>query len=267
MIKSGKTKVRKLEDFLTTDEESKSTSETEIDDIITQLDAASFISESVSIKTSDFKNGNDPLFLTLDYSEYFDKIRKRKTRDDDMLTVMKKGNPLAAKKVFNTFLGYKETPYKCDKRFLLQLTRRTPLLHDYGDCLIGASKPTKGTNFKAPLSNSNASVYIHHIGLAANTTLNSSFYSSELLEKVSSSKKGNDPLTLSHLCGNGGCGRPGHIIIEKKTTNETRIHCHAFLKKCKNKYQYYVITKLCQHEPKCFTNDYLNLDFYYFKLG
>lgn len=79
------------------------------------------------------------------------------------------------------------------------------------------------------------------------------------LETVSSNKKGNDALTISHLCGTSNCCNEDHIVIEKKTINDERTHCHYVLgnlKKNRESIESYDLVfrnvlKTCPHEPKC----------------
>lgn len=258
-----KTKVRKIEELDLTPDTSKPNIDEKIMEI---LITPTFKEENAILNARDFKDGNDPLFESLDYCDLFGKVLLKETRKEED-TINAVSNPKSAKKVFNTLLGFDQVGWRCEKRFLLKLTRSSPLTHPYGDCLIGASRPSKGANFKAPLEGSGSTSYVHHLGPAANSLLPKAFFTTEALKKVSSSKKGKEGhLTLSHLCGNGGCGRPGHIVIESKKIQETRAFCHRLLKRCTNHYEVKVLNNLCSHTPTCFTNDYTNLTFYYYRL-
>jgi hypothetical protein len=75
------------------------------------------------------------------------------------------------------------------------------------------------------------------------------------LEAVSSSKTGSD-LVLSHLCGTRNCCEATHLIIENKTTNDERTHCHWGLRNAKAKNGWtgvalFFESGACPHQPQC----------------
>jgi hypothetical protein len=266
MSKSNQKKVRKIDEISSNETDSKIENIPRVDEIMTMINESISETEKVLLSMEPFKDGDDPLFDKLDYKEIFSSLSKRKSaKIDDQITATK--HPKQATNVLNAFLGYpQKMSFNTSKRFESELIRKMPLFHEYGDCLIGASRPKQGELFKCPLTDPSSQSYIHHLGISANSLLKNAFYTGDMLSKVSSSKKGDDPLTLSHLCGNGGCGRVGHIIIESKKVNEKRIACHHFLKQCKNLHQAKIIRNLCTHHPKCFTNDYIGLGYYYYKV-
>lgn len=68
-------------------------------------------------------------------------------------------------------------------------------------------------------------------------------------------KKQNDEL-VSHLCGEKTCNNPHHLVLEPKSVNDDRCHCHVFLQKYAAVAGDYAAAlrlrdTVCDHEPKC----------------
>lgn len=76
--------------------------------------------------------------------------------------------------------------------------------------------------------------------------------------------KTNDDLTISHLCGTRNCCEADHIVIEPKSVNDTRTHCHYIMKTAKEEYmtsdkvRQFLEQGFCPHEPRCCTIDIYN---------
>lgn len=72
-------------------------------------------------------------------------------------------------------------------------------------------------------------------------------------------KKVKSPLSISHLCGSPGseCSNPRHLVIELKTINEERKHCHFCFLSSRQKSQRNRLSqrqfrrKVCPHRPRC----------------
>lgn len=127
--------------------------------------------------------------------------------------------------------------------------------HDFGECLL-LSVAKGSTGFKCRFLNTKGSdSYIHHVSMAA-VMQQGVMYRYSDINKISASKSGNDAYTISHLCGNGSCCRPVHLLIEKKTVNDERVHCHFVLRNCTTKDESNIVMSICPHNPKCFTNVY-----------
>lgn len=218
---------------------------------------------TVSIDRSEFKDGYDPLIKTIDYG--YSSMGKLSVPEKDRISKLSEGK--AAVRVFNTWLttkkGEKGKSGKQKPFILYELKKVDVCKHEFGECLIGAANKTK-SGFKVRFMNKKGSdSYVHHVAIIANSTTKNCIHSREMLNTVSASKKANDARTISHLCGNGGCGRPGHLKIEKKTVNDERTHCHFLLRLSKSLPQSEMIRKACPHNPKCFVNIYkINTPYY-----
>jgi len=81
----------------------------------------------------------------------------------------------------------------------------------------------------------------------------------EALNAVPSNKTDRDDLVISHLCGNGRCCNPDHLILEEKWKNDERTHCHFCLENLvRTRGSRRVVEKaldagLCPHTPHCCT--------------
>nr|CAJ44447.1 homing endonuclease [Naegleria philippinensis] len=218
---------------------------------------------TVKIDLERFKNGYDPLVKTIDYG--YSKMAKITVAKCDRLS--KLGNRKQARNIFNEWLlnrkgdkgrSGKQKPYCFDELKKLDVCE-----HEFGECLIGAANKTK-SGFKVRfLNNKGSDSYVHHVSAFANSTNENCIHTVEMLETVSSSKKDTDARTISHLCGNGGCARPGHLRIEKKSVNDERTHCHFLLRRSQSRNQSEMIRLACPHSPKCFVNMYkINTPYY-----
>jgi len=83
-------------------------------------------------------------------------------------------------------------------------------------------------------------------------------FSRELMQQVSVDKSDSKPLTVSHICGSERslCVNPSHLVVELKSTNDTRTHCHYFLNgHSGTEYESRVVKEFidnfCNHNPKC----------------
>jgi hypothetical protein len=77
------------------------------------------------------------------------------------------------------------------------------------------------------------------------------------LKTVSPSKSEVNAKTISHLCGTPNCCNPDHLVIEAKTVNDERTHCHwccenAVLK-CSTVTHISFAALFCPHNPTCYT--------------
>nr|CAA55086.1 small subunit ribosomal RNA [Naegleria andersoni]CAA78907.1 putative homing endonuclease [Naegleria andersoni]prf//2114357D group I intron ORF in SSUrDNA [Naegleria andersoni] len=218
---------------------------------------------TVKIDRKSFKNGYDPLVNTIDYG--YSKMAKITVNKNDQLAKLK--NCKKAVNIFNEWLSNrkgdkgrsgKQKPYCFDELKKLDVCK-----HEFGECLIGAANKTK-SGFKVRFMNDKGSdSYVHHVSVFANSTCENCIHSRKMLETVSSSKKDPDARTISHLCGNGGCARPGHLRIEKKTVNDERTHCHFLLRRSQSLAQSEMIRLACPHTPRCFVNIYkINKPYY-----
>jgi Zinc-binding loop region of homing endonuclease len=218
---------------------------------------------TVKIDKESFKNGYDPLVNTVDYG--YNKMAKITVPDCDRLS--KLGNRKSARNIFNEWLSThkgdkgrsgKQKPYCFDELKKLDVCE-----HEFGECLIGPANKTK-SGFKVRFMNSKGSdSYVHHVAAFANSTTENCIHSVEMLETVSRGKSDPDSRTISHLCGNGGCARPGHLRIEKKSVNDERTHCHFLLRRSQSPDQSKMIRLACPHSPKCFVNIYkINTPYY-----
>lgn len=218
---------------------------------------------TVTIDRSEFKDGYDPLVKTIDYG--YNSMGKITVPAKDRIAKIAEGK--SAVRVFNEWLSNKkgdkgksgkQKPFIYD-----ELKKVDVCAHEFGECLIGAANKTK-SGFKVRFMNKKGSdSYVHHVSIIANSTAENCIHSPEMLKTVSASKKANDARTISHLCGNGGCARPGHLKIEKKTVNDERTHCHFLLRLSKSLLQSEMIRRACPHKPKCFVNIYkINTPYY-----
>nr|CAJ44450.1 homing endonuclease [Naegleria sp. NG393]CAJ44452.1 homing endonuclease [Naegleria sp. NG647] len=218
---------------------------------------------TVKIDRKSFKNGYDPLVNTIDYG--YSKMAKITVTQSDRLS--KLSNRKMARNIFNEWLSNrkgdkgrsgKQKPFCFDELKKLDICE-----HEFGECLIGAANKTK-SGFKVRFLNKQGSdSYVHHVSAFANSTTENCIHSVEMLETVSRSKKENDARTISHLCGNGGCARPGHLRIEKKSVNDERNHCHFLLRRSQSRHQSEMIRLACPHSPRCFVNIYkINTPYY-----
>lgn len=218
---------------------------------------------TVRIDRAKFKNGYDPLVNTIDYG--YSKMAKISVAKKDRLS--KLDNRKIARNIFNEWLvnckGEKGRSGKQKPFCLDELKKLDICAHEFGECLIGAANKTK-SGFKVRFMNNKGSdSYVHHVSAFANSTTENCIHSLEMLESVSSSKKDSEARTISHLCGNGGCARPGHLRIEKKSVNDERTHCHFLLRRSNSLHQSEMIRMACPHTPKCFVNIYkINKPYY-----
>lgn len=218
----------------------------------------------VQIDTNQFANGYDPNVK----KEYFKDayaILAKKPEAKEQLRKIAFGN--IAKQVFNTWIntqpGKKAKNGRPAPRFRSVLTKVNLCSHSFGECLLGAANRTK-SGFKCKFtSNKGSDGYIHHVAVLANSVSNAPIHTLSVIQRVSQKKNELNALSISHLCGNGGCCRPGHLLIERKTINEERTACHTFLRRCETKSDAACICRLCPHTPKCFVNVYKGIKDYY----
>lgn len=77
-------------------------------------------------------------------------------------------------------------------------------------------------------------------------------FGKDQLQEVSASKSEKGAKTISHICGTPNCLSPEHLVLEEKTINDQRTHCHFVMNLAKEKSDALLIVKsLCPHEPKC----------------
>nr|CAA71257.1 hypothetical protein [Naegleria sp. NG055] len=218
---------------------------------------------TVKIDRESFKDGYDPLVNIIDYG--YSKMAKITVAKKDRLS--KLDSRKQAKNIFNEWLtnrkgekgrSGKQKPYCFDELKKLDICK-----HEFGECLIGAANKTK-SGFKVRFMNNKGSdSYVHHASSRLLIRIVNCIHSLEMLETVSSSKRDHDARTISHLCGNGGCARPGHLRIEKKSVNDERCHCHFLLRRSQSLHQSEMIRMACPHTPRCFVNIYkINKPYY-----
>lgn len=70
------------------------------------------------------------------------------------------------------------------------------------------------------------------------------------------SSKSQDDTTISHLCGTRNCCEADHIVLEPKSVNDERTHCHfsiAAAKKAKGweGVRLFFESGACEHVPRC----------------
>lgn len=223
-------------------------------------------SRQVVINRERFRDGFDVLVKTNYQKKAYKKVKNAPNAKDPIvksnLTHAKK-----SKKIFNEWLDNekgdkarngKQKPYVYDT-----LTKVSCCEHEFGECLLGCANKSKG-GFKCQFASKKGSDgYVHHVSMLANSQSAQPIHELELLKKVSQKKRQENAYSISHICGNGGCARPGHLIIEKKFFNDERTSCHRFLRKCRHKLESRIIRRLCNHTPKCFVNTYINIKGYY----
>lgn len=218
----------------------------------------------VEIDRSQFLDGYDPNIGIGYHKKAYKKLLSCEDASDPIAKI-KHGKE--AKRVFNGWLktnqggkgkGGKQKPY-----IYPELTKVIGCVHGFEECLLGASIKTK-SGFKCRFLNKKGSDgYVHHVSVLANSVSKDPIHEKSLIAKVSQRKKGTDAYTISHLCGNGGCARSGHLIIEPKKINDERTMCHVFLRRCRSALEFKVARRLCPHEPKCFVNIYTGIKPYY----
>jgi hypothetical protein len=218
---------------------------------------------TVNIDRSAFEDGYDPLIKTIDYG--YSSMGSKQVPDGKRLAKIKYGK--TAVTVFNKWLttnkgdkgkSGKQKPFIFDK-----LSKKPVCNHEFGECLIGAANKTKA-GFKVMFMNKKGSdSYVHHVSILANSENEQCIHSLDMIGTVSTSKNELDARTISHICGNGGCARPGHLKIETKRVNDERCHCHFLLRRSLSENQSEMIRMACPHEPKCFVNIYtINTPYY-----
>jgi len=220
----------------------------------------------VTIDKDQFRDGFDSLVETNYHKKVYDKLANAPNAKEPL----GKGNNSSAgtaKNVFNKWLDTeageigrngRQKPY-----IYSNLTKVLCCEHGFGECLLGASNKSK-SGFKCSfLSTKGSDGYVHHVSILANSRSQKPIHELTLIKKVSQKKKEKNAYSISHICGNGGCARPGHLLIEPKTVNDERVGCHRFLRRCKCKFDARVIRRLCPHKPKCFVNTYVGIKAYY----
>lgn len=75
-----------------------------------------------------------------------------------------------------------------------------------------------------------------------------------LIDATAAKRK--DDISISHLCGTRNCCNPDHLVLETKTTNDERTHCHfglkhAFAARGQSGIQDWDRSSCCPHRPKC----------------
>jgi hypothetical protein len=213
----------------------------------------------IKINTSQFTDGFDPLV---------DKVKYYPTNQtwvplskEEGLT--KRQYTKAAKQVFNGWISGSMAGKR--KRFFHKnLRKRKICFHEFGECLIGAATKSSKSGFKVQFLNKKGSdAYVHHVGLFANSCCKKPIHPLKVLKAIPHKKSEPDSLSISHLCGNGGCARPGHYKVELKKTNDERTHCHFLLRRAKSLKDSRAIRRACPHTPKCFVNIYLTNKAYF----
>jgi len=224
------------------------------------------ITKQVTIDRDQFRDGFDPLVETNYHQKAYDKLQNAQNPKEHLV---KASAPSAkkAKQIFNTWLSTNDgekAKNSSQKPYIYpSLTKVVCCEHEFGECLLGASNKTKG-GFKCTFLNKTGSDgYVHHVSALANSRSNNPIHKLSLIKKVSQRKQEEKAYSISHLCGNGGCARPGHLIIEPKRVNDERVACHRFLRACRCKWDTRVIRRLCHHRPKCFINTYVGIKAYY----
>lgn len=218
---------------------------------------------TVQINRNSFKDGYDPLIESIDYG--YSTMGAVHVSDSDQIAKINQGTQ--ARNVFNEWLtthkGEKGRSGKQKPFIIDRLSKVNVCEHEFGECLIGAANKTSA-GFKVRFMNKKGSdSYVHHVAVLANSKHKDCIHSLDIIKTVSSSKKGSGARTISHICGNGGCARPGHLKIESKTVNDERTHCHFLLRKSQSDHQSEMIRLACPHTPKCFVNIYkINTPYY-----
>jgi len=213
----------------------------------------------IRIDRSAFKSGHDDLYTSLlqRYPQSYDLRAFKGVKDP--IDKLQYGEQ--AIKIFNQWLvtgpSDKAANGKPARRIFDTLQRAMHIPdHEFGDCLIvNVSKGDAGfkCSFMQPKGSDS---YVHHVAMAA-MLCNGSVYPPAVWKKVSSTKSGDDNhLTISHLCGNGACVRPAHLLLEKKSVNDERTHCHFVLRHCLTQDQFCMVRGICPHWPHCFVNVY-----------
>jgi hypothetical protein len=218
---------------------------------------------TVEIDRDQFLDGFD-INVDCNYHNNYNKLRSVKDASDPIGKIK---SFKEAKNVFNSWLktnkGDKRKSGKQKPYIHPTLIKVVCCLHKFGECLLGASNKTKA-GFKCRFLNKKGSDgYVHHVAILANSNCKKPIHELSSIKKVSQSKKGSNSYTISHLCGNGGCARPGHLLIESKKNNDERTMCHIFLRRCRSCYEAKLVRRLCPHKPKCFVNVYKDITNYY----
>lgn len=211
----------------------------------------------ITIDRSQFLRGKDPVIATIRelYPDVYD-ISKAPTVEDP-ITILQNGSK--AIETFNSWLntepGAKARNGRDSVCVYPVLEKLESPTHEFGDCLI-VSVPKGKAGFKCRFMNSKGSdSYVHHVALSAFMTHGIAYKVSDI-SKISQSKNGENVYSISHLCGNGACARPGHLLVESKKVNDERTHCHFVMRHCTTTPEMDVVRSVCPHTPKCFTNRY-----------
>lgn len=214
-------------------------------------------SMKVAIDRGQFLQGKDPIIATIrqSYPGVYD-LSNAPTVDDPMKILE---NGAKAIETFNSWLntelGVKAKNGRDSVCVYPVLDKLESPSHEFGDCLI-VSVPKGKAGFKCRFMNSKGSdSYVHHVALSAFMTHGITYKVSDI-SKISQGKSGESAYSISHLCGNGACARPGHLLVESKKTNDERVHCHFVMRHCKTVQEMDVVRSVCPHTPKCFTNRY-----------
>jgi len=80
-------------------------------------------------------------------------------------------------------------------------------------------------------------------------------FGKDQLEAVPSNKT-KESLTISHICGTRNCVNQDHLVLEPKTVNDERAHCHfslknAFKSKKEIGLKLFRESQACPHSPRC----------------
>lgn len=218
---------------------------------------------NVTVKKSQFKNGFDPL---VDKVRYYP-ANKRWTPLKESEGLSKREYTSHARRVFNDWIsnriGQKGKSGKQLPFFYTNLRKHNICRHSFGECLLGpASKSKSGFRVRF-LQNKGSDGYVHHVAILANSCCEKPIHHKAAVASISSKKNKPDDLSISHLCGNGGCARPGHYKVEKKRINDERTHCHFLLRRAKSLHDARAIRRACPHKPKCFVNSYIEIKAYF----
>lgn len=216
---------------------------------------------SINIDCNEFKDGYDPLVNKIDYG--YTSMGKITVPEQNQLSKLKYSKTAVVR--FNEWLNNKEGEKGRSgkqKPYIYKNLKKIDVCeHEFGECLIGAAN---GSDFKVRfLNNKGSDSYVHHVSILANSENKNCIHSMDMIKTVCVKKNDPDARSISHLCGNGGCARPGHLRIEPKRINDERNHCHFLLRRCKSILQSNVIRDVCPHTPKCFVNIYkINKPYY-----
>jgi hypothetical protein len=234
--------------------------------LVMRLSAKKAKSRQVKIDRDQFRDGFDILVKTDYQKKAYEKVEKAPNAKDPLVKSDLK-HAKKSKRIFNEWLDNKQgdtakngrqKPYVYDT-----LTKVSCCEHKFGECLLGCANKTKA-GFKCRFTSKKGSDgYVHHVSILANSQTDEPIHKLSLLKKVSQKKQQENAYSISHICGNGGCARPGHLIIEKKYLNDERASCHRFLRRCRHKLECRMIRRLCNHTPKCFINIYSKIKSYY----